>query len=290
MVSRTRARRGLAIFLASVIVVSAPILYLLLRSGRPIGESQLLVVALMWVPTVASIVARALCREGLDDLGLRLGARAATRWLPIAWLGPVAVGAIAYGIAWASGLARYAMPEELPLGLVIEGGDALRFAANLGLALTFGALANTIGTLGEELGFRSYLLPRLIDAGLPRPVLLSGLIWALWHAPLILSGQYAAGPLPWLAVLLFCVSATAMAYALATLRLASGSVWPAVLLHSSWNAVIMGAFDYASEAGSATLWIGESGILVALVAILLSAAIAKTRVHVDGGEPRVLEL
>ena len=56
---------------------------------------------------------------------------------------------------------------------------------------------------GEEIGWRGYMLTRLIDAGVPAPVIVSGLIWGLWHVPLIVAGIiYGAHPSPALAVVL----------------------------------------------------------------------------------------
>jgi membrane protease YdiL (CAAX protease family) len=112
------------------------------------------------------------------------------------------------------------------------------------------------------------MLTRLIDAGVPRPILTSGLIWGLWHVPLILGGVYLAGPPPALAAVLFMVVATAFSFVFARLRLETGSVWPAIALHSAWNAIIQVAFDPASTGAGAELWIGESGILVALTMIV----------------------
>jgi hypothetical protein len=104
---------------------------------------------------------------------------------------------------------------------------------------------------------------KLIDAGVPRPVLVSGLIWGLWHVPLILGGAYLVGPPP---VLVF-----------ARLRLQTGSVWPAVALHTAWNAVIQAAFDSASTGPLTTLWVGESGVLVALTMVVAAAGFSYGR-------------
>ena len=41
---------------------------------------------------------------------------------------------------------------------------------------------------GEEIGWHGYMLTRLVDAGMAKPILTSGLIWGLWHVPLILGG------------------------------------------------------------------------------------------------------
>ena len=47
--------------------------------------------------------------------------------------------------------------------------------------------------------------------------------------------------------------------------LETGSVWPVVYAHATWNAIIQGPFDGASKGPDAALWIGESGILVVIV-------------------------
>src|SRR5262249_55094725 len=141
-------------------------------------------------------------------------------------------------------------------------GPVARFAA----WLAYGLVLSPVGALsaaGEEFGWRGYMLTRLIDARVPRPVLVSGVIWAAWHLPLILSGQYAAGPSPALSALVFVLDVVAFAYLVAYLRLATGSVWPAVLAHASWNTLIQGVFDASTQGDS--IWVGESGILVAIV-------------------------
>ena len=82
------------------------------------------------------------------------------------------------------------------------------------------------------------MLTRLIDAGVPRPVLVSGLIWAGWHLPLIFAGIYAAGPYPALSAVLFSVSITSVAYILARMRLETDSIRPVIFAHSAWNSII----------------------------------------------------
>jgi hypothetical protein len=52
------------------------------------------------------------------------------------------------------------------------------------------------------------------------------------------------------------------------MRLSTGSVWPAVVLHAVWNAVIQGTFDVSTKEPS--IWVGEGGLLVA--AAVLAAA------------------
>jgi CAAX protease family protein len=269
---RARARRGLAIYFSIVVVLSAVLEYLVLSTREPIQKHPGLIFLLMWTPAAASVVARIAMREGFRDVSFRLGGRQGARALTIAWFYPLLVGFAAYGAAWAAKLARFTPPPLASLGLDRSPGWE-RFSVLLVLTLTLGTLVSVLSAAGEEIGWRGYMLTRLIDAGTPRPVLVSGVIWACWHMPLILSGQYASSQKPALSAGLFLIDVVAFAYLAARLRLDSGSVWPAVVIHASWNAIIQGVFDASSVGGE--LWIGESGILtcvanVAFVALFVS--------------------
>ncbi len=100
-------------------------------------------------------------------------------------------------------------------------------------------------------------------------MLVSGLIWALWHLPLIFAGIYAAGPNPALSAALFVGSVTSVAFVFARMRLETGSIWPVIFAHSAWNSVIQGPFDGATKGPKAALWTGESGILTVVVLVVL---------------------
>jgi membrane protease YdiL (CAAX protease family) len=70
---------------------------------------------------------------------------------------------------------------------------------------------------------------------MPRPVLASGVLWGLWHAPLYLWGGFAQGQPPLLATALLMVGTNALGYVLARMRLETGSIWPAIALHVTWR-------------------------------------------------------
>jgi hypothetical protein len=88
---------------------------------------------------------------------------------------------------------------------------------------------------------------------------------AAWHLPLILSGQHAAGDYPNVSAALFVVGVVAAGYLEAYVRLQSGSLWPAVLLHGAWNAIIEGTFDRATV--GTPLAVGESGWITMIVSV-----------------------
>jgi membrane protease YdiL (CAAX protease family) len=263
MRSPAEARRGLVIYLTLLVVASAALEWWIISHGGLTGPAGRLVIVLMYVPAISSIVARLVGREGFRDVSFRWGGRTGTRASLAAWLLPVVVGAVAYGIAWSTGLAGFAVPSE---GMVAGISNPwLRFLLMFPVALTVGTALSGISAFGEELGWRGYLVPRLVEAGVPQPGLISALIWCFWHVPLILWGGYAAGPSPLLSALLFVAAITPVGLLYARWRMTSGSVWPAVIAHASWNIVIQGVFDRSTTGTQAALWIGESGILTVVV-------------------------
>src|SRR5215208_5377759 len=109
-------------------------------------------------------------REGWKVLGLhRLG-------LSVWWIAfgvTLLITVAASVIVWATPLASFAVPEQ---GI---GGRLIGFVMQV-LLFTFTFV------LGEEVGWRGYLLPKLLSLGRTPALALSGLVWATWHMPLIL--------------------------------------------------------------------------------------------------------
>ena len=106
----------------------------------------------------------------------------------------------------------------------------------IAVALTIGPLFNALFALGEELGWRGYLLVRLEKSGQLRAVVLSGLVWGIWHMPAILQGHnYPKHPV--LGVFLMIVFCMLFGAILSWLYFRSRSPWAAALGHGSLNAV-----------------------------------------------------
>jgi uncharacterized protein len=226
--------------------------------------------ALMWTPTVASVVARLVLREGFGDVSFRFGGSRGLKAILFALIFPIIIGLISYGIAWKTSVAHF-NPQPLPLVARFIGESSsslLVMLLNIGTAATIVTIFSIRTAAGEEIGWRGYMLTRLIDADVPCPILASGLIWGVWHVPLILGGVYLAGSQPIVAIFFWMITATAFSFVFARLRLETGSVWPAIVLHASWNSLIQVAFDPASTGSGVALWVGESGILVALTMVI----------------------
>ena len=237
----------------------------------------MLVFPLMWSPAVASVIARLVLREGFADVSFRFGGHRTLAWIALGLILPIVVGTLAYGTALLTGLVGFdPQPDRFVARFVGDSASPVTvFVVWLVLATTIGTVFGCLQTAGEEIGWRGYMLTRLIDAGVPRPVLVSGLIWAAWHLPLIFAGIYAAGPNPVLSAVLFVVSVTSVAFVLARMRLETGSIWPPIITHSAWNTIIQGPFDGAATGTNAALWTGESGILTMIVLVVVAVIVSR---------------
>lgn len=247
---------------------------------------------LMGCPTVAAFVARLVQREGWGDVSFRLGGDVGRRALLHAIAFPLCVGVLAYGTAWATGLSTFHPPTEDALTLPewrwtveLSGEPWVRFVKSLGLHLTAGAVLGCFWAAGEELGWRGYLVPRLLDARVPGALVLSGLVWSLWHWPLVLFAGGHFNPDRVLTALLFALVVTPLGVGMARLRLESGSMWPPIVFHGIWNEAFS-VFDGASS--RADLWLGESGLLVLAACLLLLTPLLRgswSAVRAPGTEP-----
>ncbi|MED1569519.1 CPBP family intramembrane glutamic endopeptidase [Bacillus paramycoides] len=274
-----RAKIGLQLFLSILIITS-----IILNVVVIITKSMPLIVVYMFTPAISSILTRIILKEGFKDVSFSLGNLKIWKGIGFALLIPMIICGITYSIAWLSGIAGFQNPEGGMLEPIynILGLQYLTapfsFIYLVVLSGIFGSLLSLIPVLGEEMGWRGYMLTRLVDAEFSRPILISGLIWATWHVPIVIAGLYVDGPSVVLSVLgiYFCI--VPFSYITAYLRLITGSIWPSVIIHTTWNAIIQGPFDRASTGYQTEIWIGESGLITAII-ILITAIITSRIVN-----------
>lgn len=256
-----RARLGLLVYGAVVALMSAVGL-----TAYAVTDVQAFGAIALMSPAVGCVVARLVLREGFRDVSWRVGGRRGWIGLAVGVVLPLAVASFSYGIGWATGLTQFDPP-----GTPLAGSEDLRFLTQVLVAATLGGVLLSVAALGEELGWRGYMLTRLVDAGVPRPVLTGALAWALFHLPLTFLAGYAASDSIAVSVILLTIQITAAGVIIGRLRLSTGSIWPAVVLHGWWNAVVQTAYDPATSGPDHALWVGESGALTtaALVAVAI---------------------
>ena len=176
----------------------------------------------MFGPALASVIMRTVAtREGLKG---SLGPiRHRRKYYAIALIGPALTIALLIDVAVGFHLAHFHAHANV-VGLVI------------GLALNALTL-NAMFAFGEEYGWRGYLLPKLLPLGEARAAVVLGVIWGLWHAPLLIAGLNYPGVNPWIAIAMFVPTAVLMSLLFTRLYIAAGgAVLVATLMHGSLNA------------------------------------------------------
>jgi membrane protease YdiL (CAAX protease family) len=130
------------------------------------------------------------------------------------------------------------------------------FLLGIPVFATFGAVRSIASALGEEIGWRGFLLPRLTGKfGWRIGCLVSGCIWAVWHYPLLLFADYNSGTPKAFALACFTLMVIADAYILGWLRLRSKSLWPCAMLHATHNLFIQGIFDRSTTQSGQALYV-----------------------------------
>jgi len=213
---------------------------------------------LMWCPTLAAVITRLWFQRNLKGFGIRLGKPV---WLAMGILIPITVGLVMFGFAWITGIASFNSDNALVV-----------FSLSFIPAFMYAIVFNIFAAAGEEFGWRGFLVPELGRfSGFTTIALISAAVWTSWHIPMILFGTYhGTGPV-WYSLAVFIPSVMGAGVILAWLRLASGSVWVAILFHGLWNYFIQAfypALTVTTPAGSEML--GEFGWFVAIVYVVLA--------------------
>lgn len=218
----------------------------------------------MFTPLLAVLVLHAaefgragLGRAGVRGLAVELALdRPGFRGWPFALLVPPLLFGVVTLAALARGVARY------------------QAASGIGVGWMIGLASTVASSLGEEAGWRGYLLPSLLRLGVWPAMLLTGCLHGVWHFPVILLTPYyhSAGS-PWIVLPEFLVVLTLAGVLYGYLRLSTDSLWPPILMHASVN-VSLGFYaerTVADDPAQLEYWSAESGVFT-IVAIVLAVA------------------
>lgn len=206
------------------------------------GDTLALTV-LMFTPTVSVLLTTLLAGAGWKELlaSFHLKPRLRQnkgRYLAVWLLTPVVayLGAAVYFLLFPQ---QFTLQSALAVESGMQGTDYIAFLATMiPLAVLVNPLMGLPQCLGEELAWRGWLLPKLTERfGQLRAVLLTGLIWGLWHAPVVAMGyNYGEGhPLANVAAMvLFCL---VLGVIQGFLFWRTDSIWGPVLFHAAVNGI-----------------------------------------------------
>ena len=186
----------------------------------------------MLIPSVAHLITRLVTGEGFRNTYLGVNIRGNGKWyLASVWvkLAESAIGAL---LIWRLFAGELSFREAFPL----DDPKALTGMLLLQLAFT---LVVFFPAFGEEWGWRGYMMPKLLRL-MPKwaAVLLGGVIWGLWHAPLTVAGHnfgvdYAG--YPWVGIGEMCLMCVLINAFLTLLTERTKSIYPASFCHMVSN-------------------------------------------------------
>lgn len=186
----------------------------------------------MFAPSVAHILTRLFTKEGFRNTYLGLNLKGNMRYYIASVVVKLLEATIIMFLMWGF------LMKGLPFSEVFPGGDWQLKIGTLLMQIAFSVIV-FFPAFGEEWGWRGYMMPKLLEL-MPKPVavIVGGIIWGLWHAPLTVSGHNFGLDYkfyPWLGILLMSVFCILMNAFLTLLTERTKSVYPAAFCHAINN-------------------------------------------------------
>jgi hypothetical protein len=242
--------------------------------------AQYAVAALMWAPTLGAIFARKIIlRESLRVPEARVRVGDLRPYLLVMLIMPI-MFALVYGITVLLGLGKLDLTLQTFISQIEAAapqslGPQPPAPAPVLIAVIFIASAliapfiNSVFAFGEEYGWRSFLLPKLLPLGRWQTHLIGGVIWGLWHAPIVLIGFNYPG-YPWAGIVWMCALTTLLGIFESEWTLRYNSALLATFIHGAFNSQVYGIWRVIVP--NAHPLLGGFGGLVGLAALAVLAA------------------
>lgn len=178
-------------------------------------------------PLLMTFLVKTVYREKWQDIGLKPGFKENYGWYLFSCSLPLLLVFYVIGLSFLSSTVTTSdtFVSDLPPTLLKSG------------ALFFAFL---IASIGEELGWRGYLESALSQINRSKLLnhIIVGLIWFVWHLPLIfLASRFQTSSFE---IVMILFSTLGMAIVYGQLRILSETVWTCVILHACSNALIIG--------------------------------------------------
>lgn len=195
-------------------------------------------------------------------------------WWLAAWFGPALLSALGTGLFFLLFPARF--DASMPILSAQLGGEAASFPVQLAAlvalvqSVTYAPFINMLFALGEEVGWRGWMTPALTKRfGQTKGLVLSGIIWGLWHWPIIFLAGYNFGTgywgAPFTGGLEMCLACIALGVLLSLLYEKTRSILAPALAHGALNAAAgLGSFFLPAETTSTILGPTPLGLVAGL--------------------------
>jgi uncharacterized protein len=254
--SMTNRQKGITFYVLTLTMAVSVALF------GPDNDGQLQILNML-TPTIGVLVMLLVLtpdgyrRAGWAQLTLH---RPGWRGWPLALIGPAAILGASYGAAWIAGVLTWDFEPDVLPNLIIT------------------IVINSVFAVLEEIGWRGYLLPHFGNERAIGAALVVGFLHGVWHLPLMLmTTAYNPAGNRLLTVPVFLAILTGAGLIYAYLRWTSGSLWPVIIAHGTFNAVL-GTFSEASttpDPAAAAYLTGETGIFTLAGVVVVAAVLTR---------------
>lgn len=272
----TMKRIGIYLAITFAITYALEILVVIpLATGTGMGSAlaappvavQFIIGSMMLIPAIGVLLTRLITKEGFKNAMIKpVDFRHTFKYYLIAWFGPAAltvVGAALYFLVFPNDFD----PTMSAAALMIQqaagasGGETIpgdvmqtMLWAQLAVGVVLSPILNCLTCFGEEWGWRGYLVPKVHEklSFIPT-VLITGVIWGLWHAPLTVIGHnYGVGypGWPFLGIFAMCIFCIVIGTLFSYLSLKAKSCLPAVIGHGAVNGFVSAAALFSISGGN----------------------------------------
>ena len=250
------------------------------RSGMS-TLTTLLIAAIMFFPAIGVFLTRLITKEGFKNSFMKPNFKGNIKTYLLAYFGP--------GILSLLGTVLYFLifPNQFDpeLGFVMSSIEAtgtslgditpqMLVLSQIFTGFLFGPILNFLTCFGEEWGWRGYLLPKMADKLPMIPMLLiNGVIWGLWHAPLTAIGHnYGVGyPLfPFTGIAAMCFFCIVMGIFLSYVTMKTKSCIPAILGHGAINSQAAMGMYFTVDGGNPFVGPAPTGFVGAIPFIVVA--------------------
>ncbi|MCB2308263.1 CPBP family intramembrane metalloprotease [Clostridium estertheticum] len=278
-----KEKKSVIAFLIITFMLSSIIYVIWIMSGEAATRSGISVL-LMWCPAVATFI---VCRKYYKKENLLGLNKCKLSFILTAIVVPMVYLGLSYGIYWLINKESFAGDLNMFSSVSSSYTNKLSHRSVVTvITLVIGIFTSIITATGEEIGWRGFLLPQLTKIwNIKVAVIVSGLIWAAWHMPIMIAGLYLPGTPLWFKLPMFVIEVIAITVIMSVLRLESNSVWPAILLHASHNYFDQAIFGTLTNSINKSYYVGETGIITVIVSILVAIITVMLLKNNDRHEP-----
>ena len=248
--------------------------------------TTLLIAVVMFFPALGVLLTRLITKEGFQNAWIRPNFKGNIKTYLLAYFGPGILTFLGIGIYFLIFPSHFD-PEFGFMAATLEaagaGADTLPIPLSVLMlsqaftGLFFGPIMNIVTCFGEEWGWRGYLLPKMAEKLPAIPMLLiNGVIWGLWHAPLTAIGHnYGVGypGFPFAGIAMMCFFCIVVGVFLSYVSMKTKSCIPAALAHGGINSIGALGMYFTKDGGNPFVGPVPTGIVGGLPFIVVAVII-----------------